>query len=359
MAIALLTSGATLGTHVPALILANRLRRAGAEVRVEVFERLLPPDELQKLRKAKPAFRANYKMAVTAQRMVRDQTPALDEHAVLALLDRWQAERVEILVAFSGFWVPVIERYEAMVPGPLDVDICHLDSAPTASFRLFEDRCGHYRRVWMFDAENDRIPMSIPVTDEAPLPWADREPRVLAHGGGWGLGTYRDRAAELVAHGIDVDIVAHAETDYEGAQEHRRIFLIDPAWEAWTDGGFPPFGQLPASGPTEYRRGTEHHDSFDLARRSLAMMCKTGGGTLIDSLWSATPIVLLEPFGAHEQINARMWERLGYGIGYDAWRATGFSVPSLEKLHSNLLAARAGVTDYTTDLLLRHGTEPS
>jgi UDP-N-acetylglucosamine:LPS N-acetylglucosamine transferase len=80
------------------------------------------------------------------------------------------------------------------------------------------------------------------------------------------------------------------------------------------------------------------------------MLCKTGGGTLIDSLWSATPIVALEPFGEHEQINALLWERLGFGMGYDAWRSSGFSLDLLEKAHLNLLRARDGVADYTADL---------
>jgi hypothetical protein len=202
MTVALLTSGATLGTHVPALILANRLRSRGDAAVVEVFERLLPAAELEKLVAAKAAFRANFNMAVAASRLVRDQAPALDPFAVDDVLERWRSQSVDRLVVLSGFWVPVVERYEDLAATPPRVDICHLDAAPTASLRLFERRTARYNHVWMFDAERDTIPMSIPVTDKAPVSWEYRTPRVLAHGGGWGLGTYRERAFELANRGV-------------------------------------------------------------------------------------------------------------------------------------------------------------
>ncbi|WP_422736004.1 hypothetical protein ACN263_20585 [Micromonospora sp. WMMD729] len=353
MAIVLLTSGATLGTHVPALILAGRLRALGIEVRVDVFERLLRADELDRLRTAKRAFRDNFKLAVAAQRMVRDQAPALDETAVDALLDRWRAADVDQLVIFSGFWVPVVERYEATAAGPTRVDICHLDAASTASFNLFRSRTEHYRHVWMFDAERGTAPTSIRVGDEEPVPWARREHRLLAHGGGWGLGTYRSRAADLARAGLLVDVVTHDPADVADLPPGCRAFMIDPGWEAWQDGGFPPFGEILADGTVRYRRGHAHHDSFDLARHRVAMLCKTGGGTLIDSLWSATPIVLLAPFGAHEQVNADLWRRLGYGVTEQEWRDSGYSLDLLESLHRNLLTARAGTTDYAAELAAR------
>ena len=335
---------------MPALILAGRLRALGIEVRVDVFERLLRPDELDRLKAAKLAFRENFKLAVAAQRMVRDQMPALDDDAVGELLHEWRAADVNQVVIFSGFWVPVVERYEALAARPVTVDICHLDAASTASFNLFQTRTRHHRHVWMFDAERGTAPTSIRVGDEEPVPWHRREPRLLAHGGGWGLGTYRDRAVDLARAGLLVDVVTHDPADVSGLPPGCRAFMIDPTWEAWQDDGFPPFGEILPDGVVRYRRGQTHHDSFDLARHRVAMLCKTGGGTLIDSLWSATPIVLLAPFGAHEQVNADLWRRLGYGVTEDEWRDSGYSLDLLETLHRNLLAAREGTADYAAEL---------
>jgi hypothetical protein len=75
-------------------------------------------------------------------------------------------------------------------------------------------------------------------------------------------------------------------------------------------------------------------------------LSKPGGCTLIDSLNSATPVILLEPYGYAEESNARIWEYLGFGISYSAWQATGYDGRVLEKLHTNITSrARTGI-DY-------------
>ena len=348
--ITLLSSGVTLGTYVPAKVLAGRLASAGVPSTVEVFESLLGEAEARRAQAAAPAFRNDFKVAVTALRLVRDQTPRLDQQRVSELRRRWAAERRARFVVFSGFWQPIVARYVQAAAWPVRVDVCHLDAAAAPSFRLLEPPRADWRKVWMFDAEADRIPCTIPITDDEPLPWSQRERRVLAHGGGWGLGDYRDRAAEMAAHGLGVDLVVHDPADVDHGLSNARHFMIDPAWVPWIDGGFPPFRRIsgPAPGPFASRR--DHHDSFELARRAVAMICKTGGGTLLDSLWSATPIITLEPFGAHEAVNADLWRRLGFGTTFAAWRDGGFRFDELEPMHLRLMQARNGVVDYSDEL---------
>jgi hypothetical protein len=339
--IALLTSGATLGTHVPAVILARRLRDRGVDATVEVFERLLKPKDVTRLRDAKPVLRNNFKMAVAAQRLARDQSDALDAEAVEELLDRWRRTGIRAVVLFSGFWVPIVERYDS-VP----IEVCHLDAAATASFGLFEERMAQWRHRWLFDAEADTVNWTVPVSPALPISWEQREPRVLAHGGGWGVGDYRDRARDLLSHGFAVDIVVHDWASVGAISDRCRYYLIDPEWEAWHDAGLPPFGLVGPDHTAVFTRGGDHHDSYDIASRSLAMISKTGGATLVDSLWAATPIVTLEPFGAHEQVNARLWQRLGFGVPYQQWADAGHPVETLERLHHNLVRARRSVADY-------------
>jgi hypothetical protein len=353
--ITLLSSGVTLGTYVPAKVLAARLARAGVPSSVEVFESLLGAAEARRDQAAAAVFRNDFKVAVTALRLVRDQTPRLDQERVSELQRRWAAERRARFVVFSGFWQPVVARYAQAAAWPVQVDVCHLDAAATPSFRLLESPPAGWRQVWMFDAETDRIPCTIPITDDEPLPWSQRERRVLAHGGGWGLGDYRDRAAELAARGLGVDLIVHDLADVDQSRRGVRHFMIDPAWVPWTDGGFPPFCRISGPVPGPYARRRDHHDSFELARRAVAMICKTGGGTLLDSLWSATPIIALEPFGAHEAVNAQLWERLGFGLSFAAWRDGGFRFDELEPMHRRLIQARGGVLDYSGELAARAG----
>jgi len=97
---------------------------------------------------------------------------------------------------------------------------------------------------------------------------------------------------------------------------------------------------------SEYRRGETFHELYDVIRRSKAIVSKPGGCTLIDSLSSATPVVLLEPYGYAEQSNARIWEHLGYGISYPDWQRTGFDPAVLERLHTNILTRSPRGTNY-------------
>jgi UDP-N-acetylglucosamine:LPS N-acetylglucosamine transferase len=71
----------------------------------------------------------------------------------------------------------------------------------------------------------------------------------------------------------------------------------------------------------------------------MAVVSKPGGGTLLDSLAAATPVVLLPPWGEPEAKNGALWEELGFGIDVERWRKTGFDHHVLEDLHHRLLMA--------------------
>jgi len=241
-------------------------------------------------------------------------------------------------VVFSGFWLPILAGYDCAI------DVCHVDSVSSPSFtKTVTDL--DVRHVWLADADAGTIPCSIPVSHDPPVAWADREPRVFLHGGGWGMGTYRDRISELLSHGFQLDVIAYEGRDVTA--EGVRYFMVDPDWHPWLDNGYPPFGEVGSS----FERSVGHHGSFDVTRRVLATVSKPGGGTLLDSLWSATPAVLLEPFGAHEQRNADLWCALGFGIPFDTWRAAGFDPELLRPLHEALL--KADVPDYAEELASR------
>ncbi|ONI77169.1 hypothetical protein ALI144C_34370 [Actinosynnema sp. ALI-1.44] len=336
--IEILTSGVALGVHVPGLLLADRLRERGVDVHVSVLERLLPQDTLATTTKMKWAFHRDFRVALAGQRVARDASVAIPAEAQDAALASWRSRDVRKFVVFSGFWLPILDRYEHA-----DVDICHVDSVVSPSFRKV-GATPDARAIWLADAENRTLPYSIPVSNDPPITWHERDRRLLVHGGGWGMGTYRERAAELRAHGFVLDVIAYEPSDVR-EDDAVRHFMIDPDWHPWLDDGYPPFGEI-KDGEVAFTRGRGHHGSYDLTRAALAAVSKPGGGTMLDSLWSATPSVLLEPFGAHEKRNAELWERLGFGISFDNWRAHGFDVAMLAKAHTALLDARERVTDY-------------
>nr|WP_225954614.1 hypothetical protein [Kibdelosporangium phytohabitans] len=333
-----MTSGVALGVHVPGLLLADRLRERGADVSVWVLERMLPQETLATTAKMKWAFHRDFRVALAGQRVARDASVAIPAEAQDAVLAAWRSRDVRKFVVFSGFWLPILARHENA-----DVDICHVDSVVSPSFQKTGTSLAA-REIWLADAEKSTLPYSIPVTRSPPIAWQDRDRRLLVHGGGWGMGTYRERATELRSRGFALDVIAYEQSDVRPGNAIRH-FMIDPEWHPWLDDGYPPFGEV-TNGEPVFTRGKGHHGSFDLTRSAIATVSKPGGGTMLDSLWSATPSVLLEPFGAHEKRNADLWEQLGFGISFDKWRASGFDVDMVEKLHTALLEARDHVRDY-------------
>jgi hypothetical protein len=344
--IGVLTSGVALGVHVPGLLLAQRMRERGAHVEIFVLERLLPHSKRATTAQMKYAFHRDFRVALAGQRLAFDPSTAVSEAKVRELAEHWRRHGLRRLVVFSGFWLPVVERCAALSGNWLEVDICHVDSVPSPSFRAAGQILSQARQVWLADAARSFLPCTIPVSTRPPLRWTERERRLLVHGGGWGMGTYRERANELREQGFELDIVAYEADDLPAQDDGIRYFMIDPQWHPWLDDGYPPFGVADGRRDPVYVRGTECHGSFELARSALAMVSKPGGGTLLDSLHSATPLVLLEPFGAHEMRNAELWERLGFGISLNRWRGADFALAILEGLHDALLRAAPGIPDY-------------
>jgi hypothetical protein len=58
---------------------------------------------------------------------------------------------------------------------------------------------------------------------------------------------------------------------------------------------------------------------------------------------------MLEPFGPHEERNAKVWHALGFGIPYPIWSDAGHPASLLEELHLNLIARRRRVKDYAEE----------
>ncbi|QFZ17870.1 hypothetical protein [Saccharothrix syringae] len=342
--IEVLTSGVALGVHVPGLLLADRLRERGARAGVTVLERLLPAAKLATTAAMRTAFHRDFRVALVGQRVATNPFGAVPGDRLDELFAEWDERGVRRFVVLSGYWLPVLERYA----GDADVVVCHVDSVASPSFK---GDTGFGARVWLADAERVALPATIPVSREPQVPWADRAKSLLLHGGGWGMGTYRERVGELLGAGFELDVVAHEEADAEVVDPAVRYHLIDPAWHPWVDDGYPPFGRLRPGTPTTYARGVGHHASFDLMRTSAAAVSKPGGGTLLDSLWSATPLVLLEPFGAHEQRNSELWQRLGFGITVEAWRERGYALEVLAELHEALSGVARRVPDLSGMLL--------
>lgn len=328
--ITILTSGVGLGVYVPALLNQRQLRAAGHDADVEVLESLYTDAQLARHLAHRDAFRDNFQLALIANRMPAQGS--FDEARVEALLARWKAQGRARFIVWSGFWLPVLERY-----GSATVDLCRIDAIPSASFRN-QPRPKDARDIWLWNWEQRQLEWQIPVSEQPPMPHEARADRLVVHGGGWAIGTFEQVLPELARTRHAVDLLGPQ--DWSGRRAQDRHFAPDPTWVPWqrNDGEL----SFPALRGSEGWLPNQHYPSaHGLVREARAIVSKPGGGTLIDSLAAATPVVLLEPYGEAEARSGALWEELGFGIRFERWRETGFDPDVLAGLQRNLRAAKA------------------
>ena len=279
--------------------------------------------------------------------MARGVDNRLDKPRLDDLLWAWAGQGRRCFIVWSGFWLPILERYRAMVGHQVHVDCCRIDAMVSASFRRYADLESGSSEIWLWNWEKRGLAYEIAVDERSPIAFADRDRRLVVHGGGWGLGTYREIHHDLARTPWLLDTVVHDRAEAIGGRAQDRTFMVDPDWRTWHRGPhghiFPPFGELHDESAPAAR---DEHALYQVIRHSKAIVSKPGGGTLIDSLSSATPVVLLEPFGQAEDRNGALWQHLGFGIPYAKWREHGYDEEPLARLHENLLRARRRGTDY-------------
>ncbi len=350
--ITLLGSGVCLGVYGPALSTHAWFRERGIASELVVLESLWRDGPQADLPRTKSAFHRDFRLALMGQKMAKRAASTLDEAKVAELLAAWKREGRQRFVAFSGFWAPILERYLDCWQGEaLDLEICHMDAATPPSWQI-NSVDGLAREVRLFQGSANAISGFVEVSGDAPLPWRERPQRLVIHGGGWGLGTYREKVRVLNERGVGLDAVAYFDQDIEQLRNERnRVYMIDPEWRAWqrtADGEheFPPFGAVEGERAPLFERSRHVPHLFAISRRNWAIVSKPGGSTLNDSLAAATPLVLLEPYGEHERVNADLWVAHGLGVRFDDWLAHGCPEEPLAEAHEKLLSLRSRLFVY-------------
>ncbi|WP_245233285.1 UDP-glucuronosyltransferase [Paenibacillus maysiensis] len=357
MLITILCSGFGLGFYTPGLLMQAGLRRLGVETAIHVFENVLPESARLKVDKSRKAYHDNFAVALMSQKVPQDMRNSLDLAALEVLLTRWMEEDRRHFICLSGHWMYVLEEYrKRREPGSIHVDIVYMDSTPSPSWKNlakhnphFADGCGE---TTFFENDQNRISHYIDVPAVEHVPFEARQSRLFVHGGGWGMGTYRDKVGRLKETGWALDLLLYDQDQPDEQRDGIRYFRMDPQWRTWqrNEAGehtFPPFGEVKAGEETLYEVGADYHGMLDQACHVQAIVSKPGGGSLTDSFATATPLIMLEPFGVHEMHNADLWERLGLGIRYDTWmQIYGGSAEILEDMHRRIVELRSQTPRY-------------
>ncbi len=354
-AITILSSGVTLGIYVPALTINSQLQNKGFKTDVIVLESLFLKEKQDKIPEAKVAFHKNFKFALMGQKVTGNIFDSFDITLLESTLAKWKNEKRSHFLIFSGFWVPIIEQYISNIDFKIEVDICHMDATESISWKGRDTSHSCYRHIWMFNWENRVVSSIIDIQGEPPLIFEKRKDRFIVHGGGWGIGTYKNVIPELTELGYGLDIIAYENNDFSSNTSNNCYFMIDPNWRAWDkdkDGYyiFPPLGEIKANTLINYKNNRQYSEVYNLIGQCKAIISKPGGATIIDSLSSATPIIFLDPFGEYENVNSKLWEYLGFGISYKNWKESNFSMEILNELHNNLLKVRPKLKNYLEEI---------
>ena len=151
--VTVLTSAVGLGIYIPALLVQRGLRDHGRAAEVEVLEAYYTPERLESHVKHRDAHHRDFALARIANRMARDVQHCLDAGLMEALLRRWTRDGRRHFIAWSGFWLPILERYRAMSGLELDIDHCRIDADISASFRIHAELRSRGREIWLWHGE--------------------------------------------------------------------------------------------------------------------------------------------------------------------------------------------------------------
>lgn len=361
--VTILNAGPGLGFYVPGVIMARQLKEAGIPAELHVFESFYKGDKKNIIPKMKSKFHKNFSFALMGQNMATDPAGALDEKLVTALIESWIKEKRQHFVVFSGFWMSVLNRFlDSTDSAAIHIDLCHLDADYSVSWKMYSCSKPDVNTNWFHSWENQKINYYMNVDGSSPLPFEKRDHNLIIHGGGWGLGDYEAKGEELIATEFSLSVLVYDQQDLEKANPKFDFYFLDPKWNIWDlnendQHDFPPLFHIDRKDNNNMKRLSNKDFSplYEIVRKSKAIISKPGAGTLIDSLSSATPLIMLEPYGNSENKNGLLWKKYGLGMSFEDWRETDFSSEVLEQMHQNLLNVRSDTTNYITSYIINHG----
>jgi hypothetical protein len=344
--IAILTSLVGYGAFIPALLLYHHLVRLGHTVSLEVIEKYYPADKQQTFEATKTAFQNNIKLAKIASGLSGQFHKNTAAGLLEPLLQSWYTTRTRKFVCFSGLWCDTMADYiEQKGASAAQIIFCKVDSGFSSAWKNSNPALAGQHFTSFFNAAGGTVQYKLMPPEIAALPFTDRENSLLVHGGGWNLGNYSQLASAIPGSLYKKYIVQQRN---DGAGHQAEAVEAVQATHTWNplhnSEDFYRFPSYVTSSNPQYI----HHGLWQLIGRCKAIVSKPGGMTLMDSLVTATPLVMLDPAGKNEEDNAKLWLQLGLGIHYADWQATGFDGSVLGAIHNRLLEQQQQSNNFYT-----------
>lgn len=338
--IIILGSGIALGVYVPPLLFTNKLIYKNFNVQFEVLESLFLEKIHIKILNNKKMFHSNVRIAVKGHQKVSNYEDYYDKEKLQNLFIQWQTNNCFRFIVFSGFWIPVLKKYETQISQKIIIDCVHMDAIISNSWNRYKDNIKDYHNIWLYSWEKNLINYTISLKDiYAIKQFNERLPYVTIHGGGWGMGIFNSKITELNSNHIHLNRILYYPDEEILEQTKNSYFLLNNEWIPWEKNinnqySFPEMSKWNPIQKCWERYGEKNQDSFlEILNNSMAIISKPGGGTLLDSFETETPIIFLDPVGKYEKQNANLWITKGFGYDYEVWKENNFSQNMLYDAH--------------------------
>lgn len=344
--IKVLTSAMGLGAYVPALHISDYLKRNDYCADVEIFESFFDESAMDKYAKTKAMFQSSYKAAVLGHKLAAKKLSfILDDSITNGILKQWEEECVNTFVILSGSWISIVNQYMDSFPKSKAI-IVHMDIGVAPSWKVFDNQDNKFIEIWPIDENGVNYIIDNHFEDVHKSNPKVNSDKFFLHGGGWGMGTYMDKREELSERFPNPIITTiHDKKEYQ-PDKNIEYTMIDPDWKPWlknnddTAYAYPPMYKVAdniESLENDYSNGL-----YDLYDSCCGIISKPGGGTLMDSLITETPIIFLESIAEHEKVNEEVWVKLGFGLCYESWLQSKDPIKALDKMKEKIQNCKSG-----------------
>lgn len=329
----ILTSCRGLGPYIAAVLLKQSLKESSQEITIELPERSYSRDQVKKLKKEIQSYQTNLRRAEIGMHVYS----ATHETSVSPELEL-EADCEYLLL--SGDWCPNVsnsyaKRSQLIL---LDAGLAPSWQRNSQDVTRLAKHGATIRKLTTPDGEVCEF-IGLDVLEPGPT-WDSRSNRIVIHGGGWALGDLYSAVARLVPIGFEIDLLIGTRHPLANLPETVRQYRFPDDWNPWSAPPDKPFPPLINDDGETYSKGNTH-GAYSLIRNSKGLITKPGAMSLHEALISMTPILFLEPYGAHERANCEYWLGRGLGIKFDEWLNEGSQIDALTKLHNRLSTTRS------------------
>lgn len=332
--VAILSSCAGYGTYVPSLLLSNELSSKGILNKVFVYESFFNDSEKKKFLEYRKNFHKSFRFA----KMASDVSATIEDNSdVEEIYKSFKMCNCDFYVVMFGSWLNVIEKIGISSKKVLCL---RLDVSDTPSWSRVGYKGHCFNTEWLL-GKAGCMPNYLLCRDTYNK---NVFPRVVLHGGGWGINHFLP-VAEKLKNKYEIYTIHSTKEEAEQFKTlfNEKSFYMPIDWLPDEKTAFPPLIDSENGEFVSYR---------DMARNCCAVVSKPGGGTCLDALLIKVPPIFLQSMAKHESNNSLHMVKNHLANYFEIWEDENFSYEFLLQIREKLIIKTENMS-YITDYIER------